>query len=432
MSSKSYTSLRCICVFGFYDDGMNYWKWAFERFKRQLWWQAVSYGILGVITAFVALGAERILPVGLPWEISREAVASLLNVISSSMLAVTTFSLGAMTSAFGAATSNVTPRATQLLMEDRTTHNVLSTFIGAFVFSIVSMIVLNTGSYGERGRMVLFVITIGVIVLIVVQLLRWINHLISLGRMGTTIDRVEEAAVRAITQRLEIPYLGANPWWDGADLPKDARPILSQSTSYIQFIDMRKLSELADKHELQIYIPRNAGSFLYKDTVIAYVLGKVSADLEANIRDQFIVGSKRSFDQDPRFGLIVMAEIGSRALSPATNDAGTALDVIGRITRLLSKWSEGRENENVSFPRLHLKPLREEDLFEDAFLILSRDGAHLVEIQIRLQKSLAALQRVGNESFRAAAKHHAELAMQRAQAASLLPQDLQRIEHLQS
>lgn len=47
------------------------------------------------------------------------------------MLAVTTFSLGAVTSAFGAATNNVTPRATKLLMEDKVTHNVLSTFIGA-------------------------------------------------------------------------------------------------------------------------------------------------------------------------------------------------------------------------------------------------------------------------------------------------------------
>lgn len=190
---------------------MNYWSWVFERFKRQLWWQAVAYGLLGVLTALAALGAERVFPVNLPWDISREAVSTLLGVISSSRLAVTTFSLGAMTSAFGAATSNVTPRATQLLMEDRTTHNVLSTFIGAFVFSIVSTIVLNTGSYGERGRTVLFVITILVIILVVVQLLRWINHLISLGRVGATIERVEEAASKAISQRLEVPYLGAHP-----------------------------------------------------------------------------------------------------------------------------------------------------------------------------------------------------------------------------
>src|SRR5690554_7197137 len=109
------------------------------------------------------------------------------------MLAVTTFSLGVMTSAFGAATTNVTPRATKLLMEDRLTQNVLSTFIGAFLFSIVGIIVLKTGSYGERGRAVLFLITIVVIGLVVIQLLRWINHLISLGRVGTTIDRVEAA-----------------------------------------------------------------------------------------------------------------------------------------------------------------------------------------------------------------------------------------------
>src|SRR5690606_41571550 len=70
---------------------------------------------------------------------------SLLNIIASSMLAVTTFSLGVMTAAFSAATTNVTPRATRLLMEDDLTNNVLSTFIGAFLFSIVGIIVLKTG-----------------------------------------------------------------------------------------------------------------------------------------------------------------------------------------------------------------------------------------------------------------------------------------------
>src|SRR5690606_37337794 len=76
------------------------------------------------------------------------------------------------------------------------------------------IIVLKTGSYGERGRAMLFLITIVVIALVVIQLLRWINHLISLGRVGTTIDRVEAATSAALTERQEQPYLGANPWFD--------------------------------------------------------------------------------------------------------------------------------------------------------------------------------------------------------------------------
>ena len=62
------------------------------------------------------------------------------------MLAVTTFSLNVMTSAYGSAANNVTPRATRLLREDPVTQNVLSTFIGSFLFSIVGIVVLKTGA----------------------------------------------------------------------------------------------------------------------------------------------------------------------------------------------------------------------------------------------------------------------------------------------
>lgn len=345
------------------------------------------------------------------------------------MLAVTTFSLGVMTSAFGAATTNVTPRATKLLMEDRLTHNVLSTFIGAFLFSIVGIIVLKTGSYGERGRAVLFLITIVVIGLVVIQLLRWINHLISLGRVGTTIDRVEEATGAAIAARLSVPYLGAHCWRDDVTVPAGATPVRAGAIGYIQFIDIPVLSELCEGADCEAWLPVNPGAFVFEDTVVAWLYPQqaLPAELAAQVVDQFVIATSRSFDQDPRFGLAVMAEIGSRALSPATNDPGTAIDVIGRQTRLLAQWANGREDVAVDYPRLHLFPLRDDDLFEDAFMLMARDGAGLIEVQLRLQKSLAALQRQGSTTFRQAAARQAAIALQRSEKALSCEADRQRL-----
>src|SRR5690606_5644034 len=108
--------------------------------------------------------------------------------------------------------------------------------------------------------------------------------------------------------------------------------------------------------------------------------------------------------------------IGSRALSPATNDPGTAIDVIGRLTRLLAQWAEGRADVPVRYPKLHLHPLSDADLFEDAFMLIARDGAALIEVQLRLHKSLAALQRLGGADFQqaAAAAAQAALALERS------------------
>jgi uncharacterized membrane protein len=114
-------------------------------------------------------------PGDLSTKIGADSVDNILGIIASSMLTVATFSLSTMVSAYSAATSNVTPRATRLVMEDSTSQNVPATFVGSFLFSLVGIVALTTGAYGEQGRLVLFVVTIGVIALIVVTLLRSIS-----------------------------------------------------------------------------------------------------------------------------------------------------------------------------------------------------------------------------------------------------------------
>lgn len=80
-------------MLGFAEQGKEYWHWIYERVRRQLWWRAVAYGIAGMLTAVLALVAERIFPWEIPFNLTPDAVDSLFNIIASSMLAVTTFSL---------------------------------------------------------------------------------------------------------------------------------------------------------------------------------------------------------------------------------------------------------------------------------------------------------------------------------------------------
>lgn len=412
---------------------MSRWQWLFLQAARQLWVKASLIGLLGVAAALLALVVEKWIPWQLPDTIGADAVDSLLNIIASSMLAVTTFSLSVVTSAYGSAANGVTPRATRLVMEDRTTQNVLSTFIGSFLFAIVGIIVLRTGAYGDRGRFVLFIVTVAVIVLIVFALLRWIDHLTKLGRVGETTDRVEQAARIAIEDRLAMPFLGGVPFVDGVQgVPQTASAIESEQIGYVQHVDIAELNDLAERVSGSIYLLAVPGTFVYPKTALAHlVVGRLGEerqeDILAEIAEAFTIGNERSFEQDPRFGLAVMSEIGSRALSPATNDPGTALDVIGRLTRLLCIWAQGSQNDEVKYPLVYVKALDSDDLFEDAFMLIARDGAGLVEIQLRLQKALNALSKIGDDAFRAAAQRQAQLARKRAVQALSLEDDRERL-----
>jgi uncharacterized membrane protein len=198
---------------------------------------------------------------------------------------------------------------------------------------------------------------------------------------------------------------------------------------------MSALSRWCDGADAELYLAINPGAFVYADTPLAWFTAKADGgsdeEMAAAVRKSFSIGETRSFDQDPRFGLAVMSEIASRALSPAMNDPGTAIDVIGRTTRLMGLWAKGctpeSPPEETLYARVHVPPLTSHDLFEDAFMLVGRDGAAMVEVQLRIQKALGALSRMGDEAFRAAALHQADLARDRAEAGLTLAADKIRL-----
>ena len=170
---------------------LSKWQWLLAQLTRTLWVRASFFALLAVVTALIAIPAQQMIDNPFPFSVGSDSVGQILDILASSMLAVTTFSLSVMVSAYTAASSNVTPRATKLVEQDTTTQNVLATFIGSFLYSLVGIIALSTDQYGENGRLILFIVTIGVIILIVITILRWIEHLSQLGRVGETTERVD-------------------------------------------------------------------------------------------------------------------------------------------------------------------------------------------------------------------------------------------------
>ena len=346
------------------------------------------------------------------------------------MLAVTTFSLSTTVSAYSAATSNVTPRATRLLIEDTTTQNTLAVFVGSFLYSLVAIITLSMGAYGERGRVVLFATTLLVVLLIVVTLVRWIDYLLKLGRVGETTHEVEQAARAALEQRRRLPHLGGVPREPGAELPAGATPVFPAEIGYVQHIDMGALSGLCNEHDLIAHVAALPGTFVDRGRPLLHVTGDANAETHDALRDAFSIGEDRSFDQDPRFGLSVLAEVASRALSPGINDPGTAIDVIGRSVRLMAIWAQDddRPADPPSLPSVHVPGIDIAEMFEDMYSPIARDGAANAEVQIRLQKAFGALARLPDPRYAGPARMHSAIALERARMAMPLAHDVRRVE----
>ena len=358
------------------------------RIGKKVWARAALYTVASVVFALAAGAVATLFPFRIVVDLGQDSVGTILQIIASSMLTVTTFSLTAMVTAYSSATTTATPRATQLLIEDRTSQNALSTFVGGFTFSLVGIIALSTGYYGEQGRTILFFGTLLMVALIVVTLLRWIAHLSTFGRMSDVMDRVEAAASRTLTSHAEAPTLGAHRF---SELPRGTVEVPGDTSGFVTFIDLARIERAAARVGVDVYILAMPGSMVNTRTpLVASTASLSDADRDA-IVGAFRIPAHRDYEQDPRLGVIALAEIGSRALSPATNDPGTAIEVIAALERVFETVLSCTPSDDVEYPHVHVRPVELRDLVTDAFRPIARDGASIIEVQVRLQKCLATL-----------------------------------------
>lgn len=402
-----------------------------RRLRERLWVKPLGYCLLAVLGALVAHSADFTGLAAYVPQVTTETVQRLLSIISSTMLAVATFAVASMISAYASASSSATPRAFELVVADDMSQVALSIFIGAFIFSIVATIALRTGYYGKSGRFILFLLTLLIFASVILTFVRWVDSIARLGRMGTTIETVENAARAALQRRRLSPTLGGRK---ATEAGPEGIPIHAGSIGYVQHIDMETLQGITEALEASITIGCLPGAFTSPGKPVAYLHGKGDKP-EDEVCDQisraFLIADKRSFDEDPRFGLIVLSEIAARALSPAVNDPGTAIAIIGTIVRLFACWIaplSDEERPEIRFENIYVPELSQEELFTDAFTSIARDGAGNVEVCVRLQKAFLGLTRLENRRLAEIAREHSKTALARAGQALTLDADVEVVE----
>lgn len=408
---------------------LSKWHWLWAQLTTTLWIRACLFGVFGFIAALVGSFADQFDAFEAPYDISQETVDHILEILANSMLMVTTFSLSVMVSAYMAATSQVTPRATKLIRQDVTTQNVLATFIGSFIFSLVGLIAINTEVYQENGRLVLFAFTLVMIALILIAIFRWIEHLTLLGRVGATSKKVEDATHKALQFYRKNPCLGGRLRDPNRQAASDAAQVLAGQVGYIQHIDIESLENCAEALDADILIEVMPGTMVHPTTVLLSVEAQPSPTQQQALLKAFVIKPERSFEQDPRFGLCVLTEIAQRALSPAVNDPGTAIDIITRHVRVLAPWRDldSYDLDDALCPRVYMPPLDLDSLFEDAFIPIARDAGDMLEVHIRLHKGLKALAAQDSPELYRAAQKSSEYCLEYALNGLHLEKDKERL-----
>ena len=399
----------------------------YNRIREHLWFRPFVFCLISVGAALIAHQADQTRLNQIVPALKLESIQRLLDIISASMLVISIFTVASMLSAFSAASSTATPRSFKIVVTDDVSQYALSTFIGAFIFSIVSSVALDLGYYDNAGKFILFIITLVLFAAVILSFLRWVDRISRLGRLEHTIMQVERVAMKSLSTYIKSPFLNALPITGELT---DEKPVFGSSIGYVQHINLDALNYMAKEMGLRIRLNCLPGKFVHENLEVAFIRPGRDVDMEKvsqRVNGAIGVGQTRLFDEDPRFGLIVLGEIASRALSAGINDPGTAIQIIGSQERLFFLWNMKDEDSTdyaILYDCVEVPKIEIEDFFDDAFRPISRDGAGYLEVMLRLQKALKSLASIDHSGFKAAAIQYSKHAFSEAELAISLKNDL--------
>jgi uncharacterized membrane protein len=201
-------------------------KFITKRLRERLWVKPLAFCILSIAAVFIAKAADHMnLDRNIP-SVTTDSIEALLAILGASMLVIATFAVASMVSAYASASSSATPRSFTLIIADDVSQNALSTFVGAFIFSVVALTAAKNDFFQEPGLAALFVLTVVVFGVVILTFVRWVDQIARLGRLGASVEKVEAATAAAMRHRRAAPAFCGMP--AKRRLPQGHRPCMQR------------------------------------------------------------------------------------------------------------------------------------------------------------------------------------------------------------
>jgi uncharacterized membrane protein len=302
---------------------------------------------------------------------------------------------------------------------------VLGTFIGTFIYSLLVLRTIR----GDGDDFDKFVpqlsVTVGLLLAIasIGVLIYFIHHASTIIQVSHVISETSKELDSAI-DRLFPEKIGqalSQPKRGIEDIPanfdSNVYRVKSKSDGYLQAIDDRELMKLACKHDLILRLNYRPGKFVIKgsESIVIYPRERVTRKLVKKLDDVFILGRKRTEQQDVEFPIEQLVEIALRALSPSLNDPFTAIRCIDRLSAGLSRLAQRDFPSSYRYDkggnlRIIAERVTFSGLIDAAFNQIRQNGKSDVAVTIRLLEAISTIAGyTQNQKDRAILLRHAEM-----------------------
>ncbi|GAA2793406.1 DUF2254 domain-containing protein [Kitasatospora paracochleata] len=384
-------------------------QWRREALRTNLWVVPTFEIVLAVGFFFVTWSLDRAASRGEltlpPWVISgtADAARQILAAIAAALITVVGVVFSIMIVTLTLASTQFGPRMLRTFIRDRTTQLTLGTFVGTFVYAILSLVSIGPAASGDFVPHLSITACMVLVLADLAVLIFFIHHIatsIQLPRVIASIASELSAAIEAG---------GGQPQWSGGEargptaaelqarLDATGARVPAPASGYLQFVRHRTLVRLAAELDAVIRLDHRPGHFLVQGHPLATVWPPSAApEVARSFARAHITGSTRTLAQDIAFAVDQLVEIAIRALSTAVNDTFTTLtciDWLGEgLCRVAANWQpDPVHRDDLGYIRVMTVPVSYERLVERAFEKIRQSAAGMPAVLIRQLDALVEI-----------------------------------------
>jgi uncharacterized membrane protein len=333
--------------------------WRREVLRTSLWFvpavEVVAAVGLFALTTVLDKAAYRG-GFGVPsWVISgtADAARQILTAIAAAVITVVGVVFSIILVTLTLASTQFGPRMLRNFIRDRGTQVTLGTFVATFVYAVLVLVSVGTGSHGDFVPHIGVTVTLGLMVADLAVLICFIHH----TAVSIQLPQVIAGIAADLAEAIDVQGGGRGPAGGGEKGPSAVEllarsetggaVLLAPASGYLQLINHQSLVRLAAAADAVICLEHRPGHFLVRGHRFATVWPDDAAPLvRRRLGRAHVIGSHRMLTQDVSFGIDQLAEIAIRALSPAVNDTFTALTCIDwlgeNLCKIVAGWRPAR------------------------------------------------------------------------------------------
>ena len=350
----------------------------------------------GLIAVALALGfvVPRLQESRVPWlrsHLTTDETIAFLSAVSSGMMAFTgiIFSLLFVLLQFGS--TAYTPRIVAILGRNRVLFRAGGVFTGTFIYSLMAL--RGVGDiHGERTGMLTIVVAFAWLLASVFMLVRLFQSLEDLTHTNV-LYMLGDAGQRE-GERIYAPWTSEMAAKEGSCgfVPRDPPTqivVHRGEPQYVLALDIEELVTLAERSDAVFRIPLAPGDAVSATAPLVLVYARGAPPRESELRRAILLGRERTLEQDPKYAIRLLVDIGIRALSAAINDPTTAVQALDQIESLLvilgNRTLEiGRVHDRAGELRLVYDATTWEDYLDLAVAEIQQSGENSIQVQRRL------------------------------------------------